>query len=158
RARRASGLLREFNDAGLLSAADVHVALRLSDLAGNIDDWVSLAAALAVRAPRLANVCVDLATVHAIASVESEDEIDIATLSWPAPAEWISRVAASSLVTTGEEAEDRVSPLHLAGSRLYLDRYWNEERQLASELLALTQPTADSDLAVLAEGLARLFP
>ena len=44
RARHAPGLLREFNDAGVLSAADVHVAVRLCALAGDEDEWVTLAA------------------------------------------------------------------------------------------------------------------
>ena len=34
---RATGLLREFNDAGVLAPADVHVASRLAALAGESD-------------------------------------------------------------------------------------------------------------------------
>ena len=44
--------LRAFNEAGVLAAADVHVAARLLALAGEDDPDVALAAALAVRAPR----------------------------------------------------------------------------------------------------------
>ena len=51
RAQRAPGLLQAFNDAGVLVAADVHVALRLGRLCGDDDPSVLLAAALAVRAP-----------------------------------------------------------------------------------------------------------
>ncbi len=47
RAREAPGVLREFNDAGVLAAADVHVARRLARLGGDDDDRVLLAAALA---------------------------------------------------------------------------------------------------------------
>ena len=61
RARHAPGLLRAFNDAGVLVAADVHVALRLAALGGETDEQVVLAAALAVRAPRVGHVLVDLA-------------------------------------------------------------------------------------------------
>ncbi len=53
RARGAAGLLREFNDAGVLTAADVHVARRLAHLTGEENESVWLAAALAVRGPRL---------------------------------------------------------------------------------------------------------
>ena len=60
-ALQASGALREFNRAGVLSAADVHVARRLGTLAGEDDEGVLLAVALAVRAPRLGHVLVDLA-------------------------------------------------------------------------------------------------
>ena len=52
RARLAPGLLRDFNDAGVLTAADVHVAMRLAALAETDDQWVTLAGALAVRAPQ----------------------------------------------------------------------------------------------------------
>ena len=44
----ATGLLRDFNAAGVLDAADVHVARRLTALAGETDDRVALAVALAV--------------------------------------------------------------------------------------------------------------
>ena len=59
---RAPGLLRAFCDAGVLVAADVHVALRLERLGGEDRDAVLLAAALAVRGVRSGSVCVDLAT------------------------------------------------------------------------------------------------
>ena len=64
RARAAPGLLRAFNDAGVLAPADVHVARRLTALAGGVAPEVALAVALAVRAPRLGHVYVDLATVR----------------------------------------------------------------------------------------------
>src|ERR1039458_4845979 len=60
RARGASGLLGEFNQAGVLAAADVHVSTRLTELAGEPDESVALAVALAVRAPRLGPVDVAL--------------------------------------------------------------------------------------------------
>ena len=49
-ALQAGGLLREFNEAGVVEAADVHVARRVSELAGESDETVALAVALAVRA------------------------------------------------------------------------------------------------------------
>ena len=42
----AQGLLREFNEAGVLEGADVLVAQRLTSLAGEHDDRVALAVAL----------------------------------------------------------------------------------------------------------------
>ena len=56
----ATGLLRTFNEAGVLAAADVHVASRLGALLGESDEQVLLAAAVAVRAVRQGSVCVDL--------------------------------------------------------------------------------------------------
>ncbi len=159
RARRAPGLLRAFNDAGVLSAADVHVASRLAELAGESDEWVALGAALAVRGPRLGHVLVDLATITGTASVESDEPVDLSALPWPDPAAWAPRMAASPLVTAGEEdAGGPARPLRLAGSALYLDRLWRDERQVAADLGAFADaPAPGADPDVLAGGLARLF-
>ena len=46
----ANGPLQAFNQAGLLSTSDVHVALRLARLSAAGDDAVSLGAAFAARA------------------------------------------------------------------------------------------------------------
>jgi exodeoxyribonuclease V alpha subunit len=125
---QATGLLREFNDAGVLAPADVHVATRLAALAGELDETVMLAAALAVRAPRLGHVYVDLATIRDTATVDTDEPVDITRLPWPDPADWVARVAGSPLVG---------GPLQLEGNGLYLDRYWREERMLAADLRAL---------------------
>jgi exodeoxyribonuclease V alpha subunit len=169
RALRAPGLLREFNDAGVLSPADVHVAQRLAELAGEADPSVALAAALAVRGPRLGHVYVDLATIHDTATVDADEPVDLTVLPWPEPAAWAARVAASPLAAAGEAAggapgapagapADGSRPLRLVGTSLYLDRYWLEERQIAADLLAfVAHPRADVREDVLAGGLQRLF-
>jgi exodeoxyribonuclease V alpha subunit len=124
--------LRAFNEAGVLAAADVHVAVRLAAFSGEVDGAVALAAALAVRAPRLGHVYVDLATIRETAAVEGEEPVDLAALPWPEPDEWLRRLAGSALV-----GADR--PLRLEGSALYLDRYWREERRLAEDLRAFSE-------------------
>ena len=157
RARHAPGLLREFNDAGVLGAADVHVALRLAALGGESDDEVVLAAALAARAPRLGHVCVDLATIRETATVDTELSQDLTELGWPQPQEWMARVAASGLVGAGDD-DASVRPLRLAAGLLYLDRYWAEERAVAVDLARLAErETTELGEATLADGLARLF-
>lgn len=162
-ARRAPSPLREFNAAGVLSAADVHVALRLTGLAGSgAEPDVLLAAALAVRAPRMGHVFVDLARVARTAIVESGEELDLGTLPWPAPERWPAQVAAAGgLVATsdgGEPADAPVRPLRLIGTRLYLDRYWREERAVAADLqTAGSAPLRRVDVPLLGEGIARLF-
>ena len=123
RALDAPEPLRAFNDAGVLAAADVHVALRLAALAGETDPEVMLAAALAVRGPRLGHVYVDLATIAAQATVDVDEPVELSALPWPEPASWTAAVARSELVARGEE-EDGARPLRLIGTRLYLDRYW----------------------------------
>jgi exodeoxyribonuclease V alpha subunit len=150
-ARRGAGVLRDFNEAGVLTAADVHVALRLGRLGGTNDDSVLLGAAFAVRAPRFGHVCVDLAIIRRTASTDLEAPIDLQTLPWPSEASWIDGLRASSLVGV-----DR--PLHLEGTTLYLDRFWSEERQVAADLLGLADPPAAGvDIELLATGLERLF-
>ncbi|MDX6706127.1 MAG: exodeoxyribonuclease alpha subunit [Solirubrobacteraceae bacterium] len=159
RARRAPGLLREFNDAGVLAAADVHVALRLADLGDENDESVLLAAALAVRAPRIGHVYVDLATIRDTAAVETDEPADLSRLRWPSTTAWTARVAASVLATVGEEDDSsRGRPLRLVGTWLYLDRYWREERQVAADLLALSDQQARGvRVEILSSGLATLF-
>ena len=70
RAFAAPGLLRAFNDAGVLAAADIHVARRFGALGAAPPDDALLAAALAVRGPRLGHVCVDLATIRESGKIE----------------------------------------------------------------------------------------
>jgi exodeoxyribonuclease V alpha subunit len=149
-ARGATGALLEFNDAGVLAAADVHVALRLADLIDGTNGSVLLAAALAVRAPRIGHVFVDLERIHETATVDVDEPIDLTTLPWPDPSTWIAEVEASGLA-----GPDR--PLVLEGSALYLDRYWREEQQVATDLTALAGPAGAVDLEVLADGITRLF-
>ena len=150
-ARGASGLLLAFNDAGVLAAADVHVAHRLARLIEGADDAVVLAAALAVRAPRIGHVFVDLERIHATATVDVDDPIDLATLPWPEPSGWVAQVEASGLA-----GPDR--PLQLEGSALYLDRYWREEQQVATDLEALAGAAGGAvRMDVLTAGIARLF-
>ena len=186
RAREAPGVLRTFNDASVLAAADVHVARRITALAGEQDELVLLAAAFAVRGPRLGHVCVDLATIHETATVDTEEAVDLTTLPWPDPADCVARVAASPLVAVegapaaaaGAEAAARADadaaggadaagpssaggprPLLLAGTALYLDRYWREESAVAADVQTLAAAPTDAVRPdVLHDGLVRLFP
>ncbi len=132
----ASGVLREFNDAGVLEAADVHTAERITALGGDSDPLVALAVALAVRALRAGSVCVDLRRVAAEVAASApavDDGADPAALPWPDPRRWLAAITASPLLTA--------QVLHLHDGRLlYLDRYWREEQQVCTDLLALSSP------------------
>jgi exodeoxyribonuclease V alpha subunit len=131
--------LRSFNDAGVLSSADVQVARTLTTLAGVQEPDVLLAAALAARAPRLGHVLVDIATIADTVAVDTEEPVELAELDWPNPNEWVQALAASPLVT------DAPHPMRLEGTRLYLDRYWREEREVAARLRALAAAPAAGD-------------
>ena len=146
------GPLQAFNQAGVLSASDVHVALRLARLGDVRDDDVSLGVAFAARAPRLGNVCVDLATIHATADADTDVPADLGALPWPDPAAWLRRLAGSPLVGV-----DR--PLHLEGTTLYLDRLWADECLVATDLAERSKsPAPGVDIELLRAGLAELFP
>jgi exodeoxyribonuclease V alpha subunit len=135
----AEGLLRAFGDAGIFESADVHVAQRLTALAGELDERVALAIALVVRALRGGSVCVDLRAVEA--------QIDMADLPWPGAGDWLAAVRASPLLGSPPA-------LRLSGDLLYLDRYWLEEEQVCADLLALSVSGTVGDVPA----LERLFP
>jgi exodeoxyribonuclease V alpha subunit len=150
-------LLAAFNRAGVLVAADVHVASTLVRLGGDDDELVALAAALAVRAPRVGHVLADLATVRTTVTADAEEEADLAGLPWPSAELWAERVARSPAVSVGLAGPaDR--PLRLVGMALYLDRYWRDEVSVGDDLIARSEAGPLSvDEAVLSKGLARLF-
>jgi len=154
-ALRATGLLREFNAAGVLSAADVHVAQRVAALGGETDEAVLLALALTVRSTRHGSVVLDLATAEASTSVDIDVEFEAESAATPAnmplawPQDWVARCAASPLVG---------GPLRLHGARMWLSRYWDQESLVADELLTRCDAAPDDlDVDVLRNGLGRLF-
>jgi exodeoxyribonuclease V alpha subunit len=135
----AAGVLGEFNRAGVLEASDVHVATRVAHLAGEPDEPVLLALALAVRAVRHGSVCVDLSGVAALAP----------ELAWPEAASWARAVAGSPLAGQGA--------LRIEHDLLYLDRYHRLERQVCDDLVARAgQPAPEVDEPSLEAALARI--
>jgi len=157
-ALRADGLLAMFNQAGVLDAADVHVAQRLERVGREPNEIVSLAVALVVRAVRQGSVCLELAKVADTTAVDGVAPEDVAALPWPEPAAWEDAVAASPLVSTGRDGPaDR--PLQLVGELLYLDRYWRQEQIIADYLdAAIDRPVATPEPNSLRRALTRLFP
>jgi len=156
-ATRAPARLAAFNRAGVLIAADVHVAVRLGAMLGEADEAVLLAAAVAVRGPRVGHVCIDLAAIRQTVAVDRDAGPDVADLPWPDAAAWVDRVAVSPLVAVGDDLEaDR--PFRLVGTRLYLDRYWRDECRVAAQLLERCDGRGAADPGVTESGLDRLFP
>lgn len=127
----AGPLLATFNRAGVLAAADVHVAQRLGRLTGEADPQVHLAVALAVRAVRGGSVCVVLDDAAQVAVVDRDEDgdpgVDPAALPWPEPAAWRAAVARSRMVAVGPDDPAEL-PARLVDGRLYLDRYWRDEQ------------------------------
>ncbi|WP_193612805.1 exodeoxyribonuclease V subunit alpha [Nocardioides lijunqiniae] len=135
----ATGLLGDLNRAGVVEAADLHVAARLGALGEETDERVLLAAALTVRAVRRGSVCLDLASVPLLDPA----------LPWPDAGEWTVAVRASPLVARGA--------LRLEHGLLYLDRYHRLESQVCDDLVArAAQEAPPVDEAALTAALERL--
>jgi exodeoxyribonuclease V alpha subunit len=162
-ALRAGGVLRDFNQAGVLSAADVHVACTLGRLGGEADERVLLAVALAVRAVRLGSVCIELSGIRdTIVPDDDSPGVPAEPLALPDLAGWRAACAASPLVAepnTGDPPDISGHPLHLEDDLLYLDRYWRQELVVRTELEERSlraRPPVDAD--ALRVGLADVFP
>ncbi|CAA9336633.1 MAG: Exodeoxyribonuclease V alpha chain [uncultured Friedmanniella sp.] len=156
--RNATGVLGAFNQAGVLAAADVHTATAVAGMVGERSEPVQLALALAVRALRNGSVCVDLATVASAGFDEAEEQLDVSDLPWPEPQSWLADVAASPLVSVGGGGPDG-RPLRLNAGLLYLERYWQQEEQVRTQLQQrFADPGPDEKPGPLAAALGRLFP
>ncbi|MFC9659043.1 exodeoxyribonuclease V subunit alpha [Nocardia sp. NPDC127606] len=156
-AQRGTGLLRVFNEAGVLSAADVHVAVRLGRMGREDSEDVLFAAALAVRAVRSGSVCLELARMREIGidadeTRDSATGIDPATLPWPDTDRVLTALRRSPLICGGQSGPLR--PLRIVeadaegGALLYLDRYYQQEQTLRRVLTARSadHPVIETDL------------
>ncbi|HSX67030.1 exodeoxyribonuclease V subunit alpha [Nocardioides sp.] len=141
RALGAGGDLAAYNVAGVLEAADVHVARRLCAIAGDVDPRSALAVALAVRAVRHGSVCLALEEVPELAP----------ELPWPDVDEWRDALTGSRVVASGAVAVEH--------GLVYLDRYRAQEQQVAGDLVARSgRPAPDVDAERLDAALGRLYP
>ena len=156
--------------AGLLVAGDVQVARTIARATGDASIEVVLAAALAVRAVRLGHVCIVLDEISD--SVYADvGESEVSGLTWPNPVMWRAMLAKSPAVlvedggsnggTEPTEGRDRhrIAPLVLDGDRLYLERYWRYERDLADDLVRLSDGAGAlfADGAPIEDALDTLF-
>ncbi|WP_067821944.1 AAA family ATPase [Nocardia inohanensis] len=166
-AQRGTGPLQVFNAAGVLSAADLHVALRLGRLGREQSELVLFATALAVRAVRSGSVCLEVRRMHEIgvdAEGTEESTIDPATLPWPDVDRVIEALRVSPLVCGSPAGPLR--PLRLvepaAGSEasplLYLDRYFRQEETIRAALIERAASCPMVDASLIRRELDRLFP
>jgi exodeoxyribonuclease V alpha subunit len=162
----AGTTLASFVAGGVLTTADVRLAERLGRIGGDTDPSALLGAALALRGLRYGHVCVDLDRVAAHVAVDTRswgdggsgpDVVELDELAWPEPSAWQAALVASPLVRTSSRG---ATPLVLHDGRLYLDRYWRYEEDLAAALhrraTSWSAPTAPSD-SELATWLDELF-
>lgn len=141
----ATGLLRQYCEAGMIGLADFHLARRLSQ-GYEPDERVVLAFALAVRELRLGSVCVVLTHAHELKPLAEIDDgggvVANQALPWPDPQGWVDLVANSRLVGEGR-------PFILDDGRLYLARFYAQERAVADALeRRKALPIADDAVAL----------
>ncbi|EGD53535.1 exodeoxyribonuclease V subunit alpha [Gordonia neofelifaecis] len=149
--------LTAFNAAGVLSAADVHVARRVAALSGApVDDDVLLGAALAVRAVRTGSTCVELDRIEELAPPTPDGA---EPLSWPRPGALREALTASPLVVGAPSGPLR--PLALAdsdeGPLLYLRKFFRQEQSIRRILDERAASRPEVDPAVLSAALDIAF-
>ncbi len=138
----APPVLAAANVAGVITAADVHVATTVGQLGGEHDPDVLLAVALTSRAVRHGSVCLELAAVAT--------QLGDLGLTWPALEGWAAAIGRSPLVGLGV--------LHFEHGLLYLDRYHEQETQVLDDLTSRSATTPSLDPSLLAASLQRVFP
>jgi exodeoxyribonuclease V alpha subunit len=127
--------LAPFVEAGLLDASAVHLARLIARTVPGVAPEVLLGAALAARAPVFGHVCVVIDDVAASVVVE-DATVPIDSLPWPDPQRWRELLATSPAVRGDKERVGEVIlPLVFDGTRLYLERYWRFEEQVADDLV-----------------------
>jgi len=131
--------LRIWREAGVLDAAEVHIASSLAARAGESRPHVVLALALAVAAPRSGHVALDPAHVRESVMREAErvDDVsrdEVADLPWPVDTSaWLNDVGDSPLTP---------EILRVEHDLVYLRRFHDLECTVAEHLVALaSQPT-----------------
>ncbi|QXE89688.1 exodeoxyribonuclease V subunit alpha [Geomonas subterranea] len=129
-----------------LDDIDRQFAAFICRLAGSRDQYLEAAAALLSRGVTGGDVCLDLETAL--------EEGRAAGYRLESANSWRERLQASPVV--GAAGEFKPLILDHAG-RLYLQRYWRYENELAEAILKRGEP-APFDREPLRQGLARLFP
>ena len=132
--------LQPWREAGVLDAAEVHIASGLASRVGESRPHVVLALALAVAAPRSGHVALDPEHIRESAMREAERIDDdasatVAALAWPADtAAWLREVQNSPLTP---------DVLRVEHGLIYLRRFHDLEISVADRLVALaSQPTS----------------
>ena len=130
-----TGKLKEFNQAGVLSLADVHLAKALTSLCGEPSEDVALAAALTMRAWRTGSPCLDVRRAKELSvdlnADETLDQETLARLHWPETDSWL-RLLEDGTRVVGRPDDDR--PLCLTDGLLYLRETWRTQQTVVKIL------------------------
>jgi exodeoxyribonuclease V alpha subunit len=138
-------------ETGLFASIDLHLASFISHLEGKDDPVLALSVGILSRHTGQGNICLELGRIDE-SLVRALNGKGIAV---PDRATWQEALAASSVV--GSPGADR--PLILDGSRLYMKRYFEYEKDLASDLVRFASGRISGiDADLLSQGLNRYFP
>jgi exodeoxyribonuclease V alpha subunit len=128
-------VLAPFVEAGVFGSFEVHLAATMVRLQPDVGDDMVLALAVAARAPRFGHVCVDLSRLAEQVVEGDSSGRAFGDLPWPRLPSWIRALKGSPLVQDPRALPlDPVRPLVWDGDRLYLQRYWHDERAVAADL------------------------
>lgn len=151
----ATGTLADWNAAGLLAAADLHITDRLVRMCGEpVSDAARLGAALAVRAVRLGSTCLALDRIGELATGQESTEVEM-----PSPRDLLDALAVSALVTGSDAGPLR--PLVVRdsadGPLVYLQKYFRQEQTIREILDRRSQTAPSVDTAALREAVAAVY-
>ncbi|PNS08794.1 exodeoxyribonuclease V subunit alpha [Solilutibacter silvestris] len=144
-------LLRALQQSGALRTLDDALAQSLRRLDPATPDTVLAAAALASLAVAQGHAAFDPAQPRQVVDID---------LPWPDAATWLQALEASRFVAVPEHAdtESAATPLVLEHGLLYLRRYREYERRLASGLQRIAAQPMGSDHAAAQSLFETLFP
>ena len=143
----ATGLILDFNSAGILAWSDVHLARFLAARFKENNENVILAAALTIAALRNGSVCLNLANpLESALGAEEYSAVDLTKISLPDPVSWFTALKDSPLIAFGDAAPINAKPLRLVSGLLYLERYWVDQEDIRKILLQrVSAPTLQPD-------------
>ena len=152
-------ILEELHEQDLIADIDWHFARLMARFDGDERPDVALAAALASVRTRRGHVCLDLARFAggSLAAVLEDGAVgdgDCPAYTLPSLADWRCSLLASPAVAGSDGEEPAPLVLDDAG-RLYLARYRDAERNVASRLIAMAQ--AEEPVSGAEPMLERLF-
>jgi len=160
--------LAPYVEAGVLGAAEVHLAAWAARASGVSDPDVALAIAMAAWAAQNGHACAVLGELPDVVARQQANVFDglpseeIEPVTWPDPSAWVDALrAASDTVVRLVDSPDAEPvfdnrPLVVWGDRVYLQRHWADECAVAAAIrgsLAPVDVSLSSDAAAMLDHL-----